>query len=74
MSILKSCTICFCFGKEGEKWLAGKPKAKSQKLIAKTVPNPTDQFLGDERVDSFMQIALSRVEWAILFRKEKQKQ
>jgi hypothetical protein len=38
------------------------------------VPNPTDRFLGDERVDSFMQIALSRVEWAILFLKEKQKQ
>jgi hypothetical protein len=32
------------------------------------VPNPTDGFiLGDERVDSLMQIALSRVERAILF-------
>jgi hypothetical protein len=39
------------------------------------VPNPTDGFiLGDERVDSFMQNALSRVERAFYFLKEKQNQ
>jgi hypothetical protein len=37
------------------------------------VPNPTDPFLGDERVESIMQIALSRAEGQFYFLKEKQK-